>query len=360
MLRLELKASSAGPGCAILSVTGWKQDSSNIELSVQRNQDSRFLDGNGDWTTNPVWHRVDMQDETDGTLSAEVGPWLVDPLVTNSTGTYMFELRNASHKDKGVLRIMGQILSSKAAGNSLSQEERVQPPSAPTPAPVVTAPPAPEPEPPAPVQIETPNDDVTVVVATTPEPTPPPPEPVPEPEPPTQIHASVAPAPTPIAPEKNRSKIGLWLGLLALLLIAAAGAAWYLGLFGSGDSQPVTASSEAGPCDQRNMGGGDDLAFVQACLKSSPTSEQILAVITAAKENKHCNIAQRLYAYKAQGGDARIALAYAREYDPDTFKAGGCIERADAETAAYWYEIVVNQQPDNAEARARLEALGSP
>ena len=52
----------------------------------------------------------------------------------------------------------------------------------------------------------------------------------------------------------------------------------------------------------------------------------------------------------------QIALAYAREFDPATFVAG-CLTAADKETAIYWYELVLSKEPENAEVKARIEAL---
>lgn len=354
-LRLELTPSPTGPGYAQLTVAGWQQDAGSIELSVQRNQDGRFLDEDGGWTTNPVWHDVSVLERNGEVLSGEMGPWLVDPLVQNPTVAYMFELRSAEHKDKGVLRIKGQILSSQAAGNSVHQEVRSRPANV---APVreePQAPPAPEPEPqPAPQAVQDPVPDPPAAGNANPAYKPedtsrsagfPPHRPIEE-EPATVVTR-------PAAPEQKRSKLPLYLVLavLALLLIGGA-AALYLGL--SGKTQPETAAGS--PCSKDAMESAEDLAFVQSCLKSNPSTEEVLAVIKSAKDSKRCNIAQRLYAYKAQGGDARIALAYAREYDPDTFK-GGCIDSADKETALYWYEIVLNKDPDNAEVKQRVEQL---
>ena len=372
-LRLELKASATGPGYAQLTVAGWNQDAGSIELSVQRNQDGRFLDESGEWTTNPVWHDVSILEKTADGLGGEMGPWLVDPLVKNPQVAYMFELRSPDHKDKGVLRIMGGILSSQAAGNSLNPEARTRPQNA---APVVKEePPTP---PPAPPKIEPPKVEPSQLEPTQVK--------TPEPEPSMSMkfgmqaindgtvvqkkpdetsstsgfppHSQVTDAPVPPAPKK-RSMLPLYLTLIGLLLLVSVGAAWYLGLFTTGKLSGAGGNAaSSGACGEEAMKAGDDLAFVQGCLKSSPSSDQVLAVIAAAKEAKLCNIAQRLYAYKAQGGDAKIALAYAHEYDPDSFEAGGCIESADGETAAYWYEIVVNHDPNNAEAKQRLEKLG--
>lgn len=102
--------------------------------------------------------------------------------------------------------------------------------------------------------------------------------------------------------------------------------------------------------------GVDELSFIQGCLKSEPNTDQILEVIQQAKVAKACGIAQRLYANKAQGGNARIAFAYAREYDRQFVQEGGCFS-VDSDNAIYWYETGLGLDPNNAEARARLEEL---
>lgn len=102
--------------------------------------------------------------------------------------------------------------------------------------------------------------------------------------------------------------------------------------------------------------GVDELSFIQGCLKSEPNTDQILEVIQQAKAAKACGIAQRLYANKAQGGNARIAFAYAREYDRQFVQEGGCFS-VDGDNAIYWYETGLGLDPNNAEARARLEEL---
>ena len=339
-LRLELKASATGPGYGELTVIGWNQTAEGIELSVQRNQDGRFLDEQGEWTTNPVWHDVSVLQVNGDRLSGEVGPWLVDPLVQNPQVAYMFALRSPEHTDKGVLRMSGQILSSQAAGSSIHQEARTRHENSPPPAPPSPSPPASVPEP-APVVEAEPRV-----------------EPKRQPEPPTRTE------PTPQTPPqsaKPRSRLPLILGLLAVLLVLAGGAAWFLlpaGIPLPGRASTTVEPKDAGPCSAEAMKTGSDLEFVQRCLKSSPGTDQILAVIEGAKQAKRCEIVQRLYAYKAQSGDARIAFAYAREYDPQTFKAGGCITSADAETASYWYEIAVAKDATNTEAKQRLEQLG--
>lgn len=340
MLRIELKAAPSGqPGHGELTIHGWAQDTDGLELTVQRNQDGRYLAANGQWDSNPVWHPLDSLSLNDEVLNGEVGPWLIDPLMQDPQMAYMLQLRNGDGSDKGVVRIIGAILSSMAAGNSLNDDKRAQRPAQ------VVAPAAAAPEP-APQPLPEPEPELTLAL-----------EPEPEPEP---IIAELRQPAS--ASEKKGSK--LWLILLIVALLAAlAAAAWWFFLrtpdTAASASSPAPASSaNAAPCSPAALGEGkDDLLFIQACLKSSPSSEQILTVINAAKEAKRCGVMQRIYAHKAQSGDAAVAFAYAREYDPEHFKSGGCIDAADAETAAYWYEIAVNNDPANQEARQRLEAL---
>ena len=100
-----------------------------------------------------------------------------------------------------------------------------------------------------------------------------------------------------------------------------------------------------------------ELTFVQTCIKAAPDSAKLLEIINQAKAGKHCGVAQRLYANRAQAGDALIANAYAREYDPKYLKASECFPTADNATAAYWYETILTQDPNNAEAKQRFEEL---
>jgi hypothetical protein len=96
----------------------------------------------------------------------------------------------------------------------------------------------------------------------------------------------------------------------------------------------------------------NELAFIQSCLKTKPEPKQILEIIASAKQANKCAIAQRLYANQAQGGNVEIALAYAEEYE----KGSSCFQ-ADKETAIYWYETALSNDPNNATAKEKLEAL---
>lgn len=346
MLRIELTAAASGqPGHGELTVHGWPGGTDGLELSVLRNQDSLYLEAGGGWDSLPVWHAIDGLERRGELLVGSVGPWLVDPLVRDPKMVYRLQLRDAGQSDGGVLRIVGNILSSPAVGHPQPLNE--QPRHAPEP---VAAPPEPqpEPEPPAvePPLVETPRPDRPLVA-----------------ERDEEFRAAPALKPQPRKPVRW---LPLALGLVLLLGIGLA-AYWYFVLrphtqtpvaAAPAAAPAAAAGGEAGACAGTALAeSGDDLTFIQACLKSNPSSARVLEVIDAAKQARRCGVVQRLYAHKAQAGDAAIAFAYAREYDPQTFKAGGCVESADAETAAYWYEIALANDAGNAEAKQRLEAL---
>ena len=56
-----------------------------------------------------------------------------------------------------------------------------------------------------------------------------------------------------------------------------------------------------------------------------------------------------------KNSDSRIALEYAKWYDPNLFKAGGCVEKADKDTAVYWYGKAV--ELGSTDATSFLEKL---
>jgi len=350
MLNIELRAAKTGtPGQGELRIQGWKEDLHGLELAVQRNQDDYYLDDRGQWSASQHWNAlVDVRAQDDRLLAA-VGPWLVDPLTADRRMTYMFYLRSPDGSDKGVLRIVGELLGSAAADTSAAPEIKPAPPPEIKPSPQAAPEPELEPEPEPEPQVESASEpQAASALPETPLPSPPPPP----------------------------SRWPLWVLLLALIL-SAAGLAWWFLLRSAAHTPsgttPVTSqdaaanappsaesaeSAATSPCDPQILGANpDDLALLQACVRSNPSSAQVLELIRAAKDAKRCNLMQRLYAYTAQAGDAVVALAYAREYDPEQFKSGGCIQAADSETAAYWYELVLEREPGNGEAKRRLEAL---
>ncbi|MFZ4833139.1 hypothetical protein [Rouxiella sp. Mn2063] len=325
MLKLELRAETlARPGYAQLIIRNWNGETSGTTLSIQRNQDQRFLAQDGQWSGSEIQHRLADFQLNGETFWTRLGPEMVDPLLADRQMAYRLTLSDGSTTDRGGLVIASDVMSSMASGSTESPNR-------------VVAAPEPVPEP---VNI---------------------PEPLPEPDVVVQPEGKPEPAVVPpVVPAKKASLLWLWL-LIAILLIAAA-IAWFRFkpsapvASAPAAEVPTAAPAPVGGCSIEAMTSSSELEFVKSCLKTQPNDTQVQEIIKQAKEQKRCDVAQRLYAYKAQSGDIKLALSYAHEYDPETVTSGGCFT-ADAETAVYWYQTVIAKDPNNADAQARLGAL---
>lgn len=328
--RPELKVSASGrPGEGVLVVSGWELSSLEIgaspEVCVQRNQDHRFLGEQSQWVATQTWHQVSLSTElVDDHVVLGFDACLVDPLVENPQMTYQLQVRIGEETAVGVMRIREGVMSSRAAGQNVDPVAHVSLPAA--------------------------GSAIADLPAAAAEP---------DVEQPIVSH--------PVSDQK-KSRLGVLIGLIILLVLVAGGFfAWqhFRATDTTAAAPQVVASTPPAPtappeppaCSADALKvAKDDLLFIQSCLKTNPDSDQVLAVIAAAKDAKRCDVAQRLYAFKGQSGDSKVALAYAREFDPATFVAG-CLSAADKETAIYWYELVLSKDPDNSEVKARIEAL---
>ncbi|MFJ3486536.1 hypothetical protein ACIPL1_24500 [Pseudomonas sp. NPDC090202] len=331
------------PGHGFLQVRGWEHDAGILEFAIQRNQDDHYLQQSHQWGNAPCWFTQHFEEDSSGdSISHQVGPDIVDPLLLNSaTAVFNFRLRSTdgSGEDDNPMKLMeGLALSSagSATGPVAAQTS---------------------------VTLASPAEPVPVIQ----------PEPVIEPVP--ALTEQAEPSPEPVAeppiitatPAKS-AKTLLFLGLLVLLCIIAAGL-WFW-LKKPAEPQPVVATTApapaavapqapvaAAPCSSEALTSETELNFVQGCIKLAPDSATLLNVIGMAKANKQCGVAQRLYANRAQAGNIEVAQAYAREYDPKYLQPSNCFAAPDNATAAYWYETILGYQPDNAEAAQRLKEL---
>jgi hypothetical protein len=341
-IRVDLLALEPNvPGKARLTVKKWQGGEEQLEFSIQRNQDGFYLQDHKAWSNNPFWFKVSRFDVTasgDG-LEAQVGPDVVDPLLEGGVNSqFQIELREQSqgHADKGVVRPGVGVLPSTAGGQTRSTYggAELTAPSAPAPAPeILEIPELPE------LVLSTAEPEVEL-------------ESVPH-------EPDYAPPPPPVK-KSNKGLIGLL--VVVLLLLAAGGGFWFYKRTPA--PAPVAANPAAAPagadaqaCTLESMNSLPELTFVQTCIKAAPDSAKLLEIINQAKAGKHCGVAQRLYANRAQAGDALIANAYAREYDPKYLQTSECFPTADNATAAYWYETILTQDPNNAEAKQRFEEL---
>ncbi len=311
-------------GYAELQIEGWNGDAVEVELSVRRNSSPAHLDAQGTWGGEQQWLRFGHGQTRDGRLVIQIGPSIVDAMLeAKRNSQFLIEARKP---DGGVARypvrpIPNDVTPSTAAGEAPAQAEVVN-------------------------------------VAPTP-PTPPAPPTVSEPSPPVSEPAEPV---KPVVPQARKSKpVRAIVAVLLALLVAGGLAAWFL--LKKGDAPEAAPKAEApaaapvaAACSKDSLGTASEMAFVQDCVRDIKDPAAMLSVIQAARDAGKCSIAQRLYANRAQAGDAQIALAYAQEYDPATYRENACF-KADAATAAYWYQAVLEKDKDNAQAQARLKEL---
>ena len=326
------------PGCGFLQVRGWEHDAGNLEFAIQRNQDDYYLQHSQQWGNAPCWFAQHFVEDTEGdSISHQVGPDIVDPLLQNSaTGVFNFRLRSpdGSSEDDNPMKLM-EGLALSGAGSATG------PGAAQTTISLAAVQSIPQP--------------VIEPVAAEPVDAPSLPDPVIEQVPPTTAE-----------PAKSRKGLLLIIGLAVLAIIAAG--LWFW-LKQPTASEPVPAAAvpaavaaptpavAAAPCSVEALSTETELNFVQGCIKQAPDSATLLNVIGLAKANKQCGVAQRLYANRAQAGNVEVAQAYAREYDPKYLQPSACFTTADNATAVYWYETILGYQADNAEAAQRLKEL---
>ncbi|WP_413703817.1 hypothetical protein [Pseudomonas sp. Pseusp16] len=336
-IRVDLLALEPNvPGQARLTVKKWQGGEEQLEFSIQRNQDGFYLQDHKVWSNNPFWFKVSRFNLTANgeALETQVGPRVVDPLLEGGANSqFQIELREQSqgHADKGVVRPGVGLLPSTAGGQTRSTYGGAE----------LTAPSAPAPESPEIPELP----ELTLSTA----------------EPEVELESvltepAYAPPPAPVK-KSNKGLIGL---LIVVLLLAAGAGFWFYKRPPApavAATAAVLASADAQACTLDSMNSLPELTFVQTCIKAAPDSARLLEIINQAKAGKHCGVAQRLYANRAQAGDALIANAYAREYDPKYLKASECFPAADNATAAYWYETILTQDPNNAEAKQRFEEL---
>jgi len=336
-IRVDLLALEPNvPGQARLTVKKWQGGEEQLEFSIQRNQDGFYLQDHKAWSNNPFWFKVSRFNlaASGDALETQVGPVVVDPLLEGGANSqFQIELReqNHGHADKGVVRPGVGLLPSTAGGQTRSTYGGAE----------LTAPNVPAPE-----ILEIPDlPELTLSTA----------------EPEVELESVLTePAYTPPPPPVKKSNKGL-IGLLVVVLLLAAGAGFWFYKRTPAPAVAATAAAPAGAdaqaCTLDSMNSLPELTFVQTCIKAAPDSAKLLEIINQAKSGKHCGVAQRLYANRAQAGDTLIANAYAREYDPKYLKASECFPAADNATAAYWYETILTQDPNNAEATQRFEEL---
>ena len=360
---IELLESPYGAGIGLLRITGWPHPPQETTLTIRRNQDGKSLDLQGRWGPGEPFPLRGMQQEGD-VLTGLVGPWIVDALLASTTAFYQGKLQCGAEQALATLQL-ANILGANARGAGpenlamggaliLSEEqlrtvlEQHVATAQQQPAPQKDAQELvqPMPEQQRLVATEQPNEEEQPLLA-------------------AEQHGSDEQR---LQEQQQRRQslsrrrlvlLGSLLGVVALLAVLA-GLAWRFdlpGLIEARLSRQQERPTATGPCEVAGIQGqspAGELAFVQGCLGSSPSSQEILEVAEAAAAAGHCDAARRLFVHVAQGGDAEAALAYARRFDPE-MKVDKRCAGDDPDTAAYWYKIPADA--GNVEAQRRLGML---
>lgn len=331
MLAKIVPCQPSEPGTAQLMIRlrGEQAELSNLTFSLCNNEQN-YLQPDNSWSSAPHWFTIDGGYPFNNGSGFRIGPTILDPLLERASQVQIqVQLTSGETRSTTLQLVRDELFSSDARGQTGNYSGSTL---------LTTPTPAPE----------------SVPVAE-PEPTP----------------AEPIPAPAPPQPKRSSSLIPMIAtGLLVLLI--AAGALWWFMDRDSNTTQPaavdkqpetpaITAAPEAksnvSECSPTNMVSQSELDFVQNCVQQKLDSDKLLTIIQAAKDANKCGVAQRLYANRAQGGDIKVALAYAGEYDPQGHKPSECFKTADPDTAVYWYETVLQTEPSNQKAKQRLEEL---
>lgn len=334
-MALKIELNGDKPGIVNLSAGKWTHGT-NVEMMIQRNQDNFYLSQDNQWIPETYWHTVSDLTINDGYLMGKIGPWLTDSLLAlGGNCKFLMQIRettNPANVDRGVINIKSDVLSSNALSNDTPPE---------------TVPPIVEPEP-EPVNESKEEEPVSESV----------PEVIEESNT-VENEEPITPAQENTAPVAKKSNIKKLIVILLALIILLGLAYFLYKLFMppvNNINDDINNNIAGGACElSSQQENDDDMNFISGCLRTKPSTEQLLQLITDAKAQGKCNLAQRLYANQSQK-DAKIGLVYAKEYDEKFYQKNDCFA-VDKETAKYWYETVLILDPNNDVAKKRLSEL---
>ncbi|MDO6406488.1 hypothetical protein [Pantoea phytobeneficialis] len=327
MLAKILPCQPSEPGFAQLMIRLRGEDAllANLNFTLCNNEQN-YLQPDGHWSPEPHWFTINGGYAFNNGSGFRIGPDILDPLLT-SPSQVQIQAKLATGKTliTTLQLARDELFSSGARGQTAHYGGSSV--------------------------LDTPDTAPETVPETEAEPTPD--EPI--------------RTPTAARPKRNTSLVPIIIAVLLVLLIAAGALWWFMGRDNATPTAaakqpeaPVVAEAakaDANACSPANLTSQTELDFVQNCVQQKLDSDKLLAIIQAAKQAKQCGVAQRLYAHSAQGGDTRIALAYAAEYDPQGHQPSECFKTPDPDTAAYWYETVLQTDPENQKAKQRLAEL---
>ncbi len=340
MAKIQLTAQTRSPkrrkpGFALLKVTGWPHNPDQTQMAIQRSEDEKHLGADGEWEPIPVWQSLEnMVVSDDGVFEGDVGPALVDPIVNAPNNSYRVTLKSGSDTETRTMKIDGAVLASSASGSApdstsfakgfiLSDSEDVLP------------------------DIKTESRVETPVEAQQKE----------EASESGDTTHEFSETDTITIPDtgsaSSSNKIRRIILLVLLLLGLALGAAWFFKWFPFAEQNSSAETSIEGQNQDQNL---SDLEILQQFMETQPTTDAILAQATEWIQTKRCDAALRLLVHSGhKSEDARIALTYAKLYDPNLFQEGHCIDQSDKDTATYWYQKAA--EAGSADAAELLENI---
>ncbi len=188
-------------------------------------------------------------------------------------------------------------------------------------------------------------------------PTPPPP-PAAEPVRPEEELRAVAAERSVVKAAPRRAPVAVAIAVAsALLLIVAAGAAWFLS---NRDRSETPETAPLAPAQETPAQEAPARAFteedVRAFLAAGPDGPSTTTEAILYEEAGRLDLALLLYRHAARRGDPKAAVAIGRMYDPESFDPkASAFAVPDAEQAASFYEQAAGA--GNAEAQFRLGRL---
>ncbi|MCH9638400.1 MAG: hypothetical protein K0U40_02795 [Betaproteobacteria bacterium] len=333
MAKIQLTAQTRSPkrrkpGFALLKVTGWHHNPDQTQMAIQRSEDEKHLGADGEWEPIPVWQSLEnMAVSDDGVFEGDVGPALVDPIVNAPNNSYRVTLKSGSDTETRTMKIDGAVLASSASGSApdstsfakgfiLSDSDDVL--SDVTESRVATP-------------VEAQQEEQASESGNT-----------------AQEFSETDTIPD-TASASSGNKIRRIILLVLLLLGLVLGAAWFFKWFPFAEQNSIAETSTVDH-------GLSDLELLQQFMETQPNTEAILTQATEWIQTKRCDAALRLLVHSGhKSEDARIALTYAKLYDPNLFQEGHCIDQSDKDTATYWYQKAA--EAGSADAAELLENI---
>lgn len=331
MLAKIIACQPAEPGTAQLMVRLRGETAILPDLTfILCNNEQNYLQPDGSWSPAQHWFTVNGGYALASGSGFRIGPTLLDPLLANASQVQIqIKLASGEMRNTTLQLVRDELLSSEARGATSDysgSSTLATPETDSAPAAVVE----------------------TVVETKTIEP---------------DIHAGER-----TQQKSGASRLPLIGGAILFLALIAGALWWFLGKDSAQDVVPAAQAQQEAPtaapeaqapdgCSAESLNTLSELEFVQRCVQEKLDSDKLLTIVQSAKEAKKCGVAQRLYANRAQSGDTKIALIYAGEYDPKYHQPSECFKEPDKDTAAYWYETVLQSEPDNQTAKQRLEEL---